>query len=113
MDMHWVVWHCQQGSFSQHPASCLLLVVHGCRSRVGEALPPPTAPVIVQSSQLGGFSLLWGGSSASEFAHYHVLVDENGFIADGLQLLTYWLCYLYCCCSRWVQWGWVGNEWTV
>ncbi len=23
-------------------------------------------------------------------AHYHVLVDENGFSADGLQLLTYW-----------------------
>ena len=23
-------------------------------------------------------------------AHYSVLVDENGFSADGLQLLTYW-----------------------
>ncbi len=23
-------------------------------------------------------------------AHYHVLVDENGFSADGLQLLCYW-----------------------
>ncbi|KAF8058950.1 AGO1 [Scenedesmus sp. PABB004] len=33
-------------------------------------------------------------------AHYHVLVDENGFSADGLQLLTYWLCYLYCRCTR-------------
>jgi eukaryotic translation initiation factor 2C len=33
-------------------------------------------------------------------AHYNVLVDENGFSADGLQLLTYWLCYLYCRCSR-------------
>ncbi|KAG2434383.1 hypothetical protein HYH02_012396 [Chlamydomonas schloesseri] len=28
-------------------------------------------------------------------AHYHVLVDEIGFGADGIQLLTYWLCYLY------------------
>ncbi|PNH02563.1 Protein argonaute-2 [Tetrabaena socialis] len=28
-------------------------------------------------------------------AHYHVLVDEIGFGADGMQLLTYWLCYLY------------------
>uniref|UniRef100_A0A383VYD8 Piwi domain-containing protein n=1 Tax=Tetradesmus obliquus TaxID=3088 RepID=A0A383VYD8_TETOB len=33
-------------------------------------------------------------------AHYHVLVDENAFSADGLQLLTYWLCYLYCRCTR-------------
>jgi hypothetical protein len=29
-----------------------------------------------------------------------VLVDENGFSADGLQLLTYWLCFLYCRCTR-------------
>ncbi|GIL75720.1 hypothetical protein Vretifemale_5434, partial [Volvox reticuliferus] len=28
-------------------------------------------------------------------AHYHVLIDEIGFGADGVQLLTYWLCYLY------------------
>jgi eukaryotic translation initiation factor 2C len=33
-------------------------------------------------------------------AHYHVLVDENAFSSDGLQLLTYWLCYLYCRCTR-------------
>eukprot|EP00775_Hariotina_reticulata_P010680 gene10680-10839_t len=33
-------------------------------------------------------------------AHYHVLVDENAFTADGLQLLTYWLCYLCCRCTR-------------
>ncbi|GFR49920.1 hypothetical protein Agub_g12029, partial [Astrephomene gubernaculifera] len=28
-------------------------------------------------------------------AHYHILVDEIGFGADGIQLLTYWMCYLY------------------
>ncbi|EFJ46144.1 Argonaute-like protein [Volvox carteri f. nagariensis] len=28
-------------------------------------------------------------------AHYHVLIDEIGFGADGVELLTYWLCYLY------------------
>ncbi|GIM10148.1 hypothetical protein Vretimale_13882, partial [Volvox reticuliferus] len=28
-------------------------------------------------------------------AHYHVLVDEIGFGTDGLELLTYWMCYLY------------------
>jgi eukaryotic translation initiation factor 2C len=33
-------------------------------------------------------------------AHYHVLVDENGFSADSLQLFTYWQCYLYCRCTR-------------
>jgi len=32
-----------------------------------------------------------------------VLVDENGFSADGLQLLTYWLCFLYCRCTRTVS----------
>jgi eukaryotic translation initiation factor 2C len=29
-----------------------------------------------------------------------VLVDENGFSADALQLFTYWQCYLYCRCTR-------------
>ncbi|GLC53161.1 Protein argonaute-3 [Pleodorina starrii] len=28
-------------------------------------------------------------------AHYHVLIDEIGFGADGVQILTYWMCYLY------------------
>jgi hypothetical protein len=27
-------------------------------------------------------------------AHYHVLLDEIGFGADGVQLLAYWMCYL-------------------
>jgi len=33
-------------------------------------------------------------------AHYHVLLDENKFSADQLQLLTHHLCYLYCRCTR-------------
>ena len=33
-------------------------------------------------------------------AHYHVLVDEIGFGPDGMQMLTYWLCYLYARCTR-------------
>ena len=33
-------------------------------------------------------------------AHYYVLVDENGFSSDSLQLFTYWQCYLYCRCTR-------------
>ncbi|GMH40844.1 hypothetical protein BSKO_08748 [Bryopsis sp. KO-2023] len=33
-------------------------------------------------------------------AHYRVLVDENGFGSDGIQLMTYWMCFLYCRCTR-------------
>jgi hypothetical protein len=33
-------------------------------------------------------------------AHYTTLADGIGFGADGLQLLTYWLTYLYCACTR-------------
>jgi eukaryotic translation initiation factor 2C len=45
-------------------------------------------------------------------AHYHVLVDENGFTADALQLFTYWQCFLYCRCTRcvWVCAGCAGQD---
>jgi len=33
-------------------------------------------------------------------AHYHVLVDENGFTPDTLQLLTYRFCFMYCRATR-------------
>jgi eukaryotic translation initiation factor 2C len=33
-------------------------------------------------------------------AHYHVLVDDNGFGADAVQALTYNLCYTYARCTR-------------
>ncbi|GMH42105.1 hypothetical protein BSKO_10024 [Bryopsis sp. KO-2023] len=36
----------------------------------------------------------------SKAAHYHVLQDEIGFGADGAQLLTNYLCYLYARCTR-------------
>lgn len=32
--------------------------------------------------------------------HYHVLLDQNGFTPDALQILTYWQCYLFCRCTR-------------
>jgi len=33
-------------------------------------------------------------------SHYHVLMDENKFQADQLQILTHHLCYLFCRCTR-------------
>ncbi|GMH42602.1 hypothetical protein BSKO_10521 [Bryopsis sp. KO-2023] len=38
-------------------------------------------------------------------AHYRVLVDENGFGSDGIQLMTYWMCFLYCRCTRSVSYA--------
>ncbi|BAF09348.1 Os02g0616300 [Oryza sativa Japonica Group] len=32
--------------------------------------------------------------------HYTVIFDENHFTADGLQLLTHNLCYMYARCTR-------------
>ncbi|KAI3984632.1 hypothetical protein MKX01_003995 [Papaver californicum] len=32
--------------------------------------------------------------------HYHVLYDENKFTANGLQVLTNYLCYTYARCTR-------------
>ncbi|TPX39954.1 hypothetical protein SeMB42_g06174 [Synchytrium endobioticum] len=41
-----------------------------------------------------------GLQGTSKPTHYHVLYDENKFDADGLQELTYRLCYLYCRATR-------------
>lgn len=41
-----------------------------------------------------------GIKGTSRPAHYHVLWDENGFSADGLQSLTNKLCYTYARCTR-------------
>lgn len=41
-----------------------------------------------------------GIQGTSRPAHYHVLYDENGFTADGLQMLTNSLCYTYARCTR-------------
>ena len=32
--------------------------------------------------------------------HYHVILDENKFSADDLQILTHNLCFTYCRCTR-------------
>jgi len=41
-----------------------------------------------------------GIQGTNKAAHYHVLVDEMGFGADGLHLLTYWLTFTYARCTR-------------
>eukprot|EP00803_Ostreobium_quekettii_P004715 evm.model.scf_2111.1 EVM.evm.TU.scf_2111.1 scf_2111:7138-18005(+) len=41
-----------------------------------------------------------GIKGTSKPAHYHVLLDENHFGADAMQMFTYWLCYMYCRCTR-------------
>lgn len=41
-----------------------------------------------------------GLQGTNKAAHYHVLADEIGFGADGLQLLTYWLSFTYSRCTR-------------
>ncbi|KAF8099622.1 hypothetical protein N665_0241s0055 [Sinapis alba] len=41
-----------------------------------------------------------GIQGTSRPAHYHVLVDENGFSADALQMLTNNLCYTFARCTR-------------
>lgn len=33
-------------------------------------------------------------------AHYNVLLDENNFGPDALQIATHWLCYTFCRCTR-------------
>ena len=42
-------------------------------------------------------SILQGTSRPS---HYHVLWDDNNFMADELQILTYQLCHTYVRCTR-------------
>jgi hypothetical protein len=51
----------------------------------------------LSSSNLHNIKILFDffglAQGTSRPAHYHVLLDENGFSADALQTLTYNLCY--------------------
>jgi len=33
-------------------------------------------------------------------AHYHVLVDENNFGVDAIEVMCYWMCYMQCRCTK-------------
>lgn len=39
-------------------------------------------------------------AGTSRSTRYICILDELGFGPDGLQVFTYWLCYLYCRCTR-------------
>ena len=41
-----------------------------------------------------------GLQGTSRPAHYHVLLDENGYGADALQRMAFALCHVYCRCTR-------------
>ncbi|GMH33186.1 hypothetical protein BSKO_01020 [Bryopsis sp. KO-2023] len=41
-----------------------------------------------------------GLQGTSRPAHYHVLVDENNYGSDALQIMTYWLTFIYCRCTK-------------
>jgi eukaryotic translation initiation factor 2C len=41
-----------------------------------------------------------GIQGTSRPSHYHVLWDDNNFMADELQILTYQLCHTYVRCTR-------------
>lgn len=42
----------------------------------------------------------FGIQGTSRPAHYHVLMDENGFTPDELQAISYGLCHIYFRCNR-------------
>lgn len=48
---------------------------------------------------------MWFPLGTNKPAHYYALLDENGFGSDGLQLFTYWFCYLFCRCTNSVSYA--------
>eukprot|EP00803_Ostreobium_quekettii_P000299 evm.model.scf_1586.1 EVM.evm.TU.scf_1586.1 scf_1586:3668-4183(-) len=81
-----------------------LLPAGGSTDRSGNVLPGTVVDTAITSPAVFDFFLNShaGIQGTSRPSHYHVLVDENNFGPDAVQLMTYWLCYLYCRCTRYV-----------
>ncbi|CAD7696925.1 unnamed protein product [Ostreobium quekettii] len=79
-----------------------LLPAGGSTDRSGNVLPGTVVDTAITSPAVFDFFLNShaGIQGTSRPSHYHVLVDENNFGPDAVQLMTYWLCYLYCRCTR-------------
>ncbi|KAM0951728.1 hypothetical protein DsansV1_C03g0028821 [Dioscorea sansibarensis] len=79
--------------------------VHGSRDftdRSGNILPGTVVDTRICHPTEFDFYLCShsGIQGTSRPTHYHVLLDENNFSADGLQTLTNNLCYTYARCTR-------------
>jgi eukaryotic translation initiation factor 2C len=75
------------------------------RDRCGKSgnIPPGTVVdrKIVHPTEFDFFLCSHAGiQGTSRPTHYHVLWDDNGFLADQLQALTYQLCHVYVRCAR-------------
>ncbi|KAG9286308.1 hypothetical protein G9A89_014295 [Geosiphon pyriformis] len=70
--------------------------------RSGNCLPGTVVERMITHPVEFDFYLLShaGLQGTSRPCHYHVLLDENHFIPDDLQTLSYNLCYLYARCTR-------------
>jgi len=70
--------------------------------RTGNVIPG----TVVDGSIVHPYEFSWflnshaGLQGTNRPTHYHVLLDENKFTADGLVAMTYKLCYLFCRCTR-------------
>lgn len=42
----------------------------------------------------------YDAAGTNRATRYICLLDELGFGPDGLHVFTYWMCYLYCRCTR-------------
>ncbi|ORY01783.1 Piwi-domain-containing protein [Basidiobolus meristosporus CBS 931.73] len=70
--------------------------------RSGNCMPGTVVDTgIIQPSEYNFYLQSHAGiQGTSRSTHYHVLYDDNNFTSDGLQELTYRLCYLYARCTR-------------
>ncbi|KAL8170239.1 hypothetical protein V2J09_022043 [Rumex salicifolius] len=80
----------------------LFPVDHNMADRSGNILPGTVVDTTISHPIQYDFYLCShaGIQGTSRPTHYHVLLDENDFPPDLLQLMTYSLCYTYARCTR-------------